>query len=122
LVASGRDADEMERARTAVRAQIAFYASTPAYRGVLESCDRGALHAEFHALSRRGDWRAMAGLVDDTLLEAVAVCAPPDAVAARVAERCAGFADRVSLVAPWQADAGAWTEVVRALQGAIARQ
>lgn len=122
LVASGRDADEMERARTAVRAQIAFYASTPAYRGVLESCDRGALHTEFHALSRRGDWRAMAGLVDDTLLEAVAVCAPPDALAARVAERCAGFADRVSLVAPWQTDAGAWIEVVRALQGANARQ
>ncbi len=78
LIASGRDAGETERARNAVRAQIAFYASTPAYRGVLDSCGRGALHPELHALSRGGDWRAMAALVDDELLEAVAVCAPPE--------------------------------------------
>ncbi len=118
LVASGRDAEEIERARLAVRAQIAFYASTPAYRGVLDSCGCGELHAEFHALSRRGDWRAMAGLVDDALLEAVAVCAPPEALAERITARCAGFADRVSLVAPWQSDAGAWADVVRALRAA----
>ena len=111
LIASGRDADEIERARSAVRAQIAFYASTPAYRGVLDSCGRGALHPELHALSRSGDWRAMAALVDDALLEAVAVCAPPEALGERLAARCAGFADRVSLVAPWQPDAGAWADV-----------
>jgi len=116
LVASGRDADEIERARGAVRAQIAFYASTPAYRGVLESCGRAELHPRFHALSRRGDWRAMAGLVDDELLEAVAVCAAPGALAERIAGRCAGFADRVSLVAPWQRDAGVFAGVVRALR------
>jgi probable F420-dependent oxidoreductase len=116
LVVSGRDAEERERARFAVRAQIAFYASTPAYRGVLDSCGRGALHPEFHALSRRGDWRAMAGLVDDALLETVAVCASFEDLAERVAARCAGFADRVSLVAPWQPDAGAFAEVVRALR------
>ena len=118
LIASGRDADETERARSAVRAQIAFYASTPAYRGVLDSCGRGALHPQLHALSRSGDWRAMAALVDDELLEAVAVCAPPDALGERLVARFAGFADRVSLVAPWQPDAAAWAEVVRIVQGA----
>ena len=118
LIASGRDAGETERARSAVRAQIAFYASTPAYRGVLDSCGRGALHPELHALSRSGDWRAMAALVDDELLEAVAVCAPPGALGERLVARCAGFADRVSLVAPWQPDAAAWAEVVRTVQGA----
>ncbi len=95
LVASGRDAAELERARLAVRAQIAFYASTPAYRGVLDSCGRGALHPELHALSRRGEWRAMAGLVDDALLEAVAVCAPP-ACARRRASRRAAPASRTA--------------------------
>ena len=118
LIASGRDAGETERARSAVRAQIAFYASTPAYRGVLDSCGRGALHPELHALSRSGDWRAMAALVDDELLEAVAVCAPPGALAERLTARCAGFADRVSLVAPWQPDPAAWAELVRTLQQA----
>jgi probable F420-dependent oxidoreductase len=118
LIASGRDAGEIERARNAVRAQIGFYASTPAYRGVLESCGRGALHPEFHALSRSGDWRALAALVDDELLEAVAVCAPPDALAERLVARYGTLADRVSLVAPWQPDAGAWAEVVRTLHAA----
>ncbi len=118
LIVTGRDAAETERARMATRAQIAFYASTPAYRGVLDSVGRGALHPELHALSRSGDWQAMAALVDDEVLETVAVCAPPDALAERIAARCAGFADRVSLVAPWQPDAGAWADVVHALQTA----
>jgi probable F420-dependent oxidoreductase len=116
LIASGRDASEIAGARTAVRAQIAFYGSTPAYRGVLDSVGRGALHPELHALSRSGDWRAMAALVDDELLEAIAVCAPFEALGERLARRYAGFADRISLVAPWQPDAGAWADVVRALQ------
>jgi len=115
LIATGRDAAEVAAARTAVRAQIAFYASTPAYRGVLDSVGRGALHPELHALSRSGDWRAMAALVDDELLEAIAVCAPPEALGAELTRRYAGFADRISLVAPWQPDAGAWALVIRAL-------
>ena len=118
LIASGRDAAEFESARTAVRAQIAFYGSTPAYRGVLDSVGRGALHPELHALSRSGDWRAMAARVDDEVLESIAVCAPPDALGERLLQRYGGFADRLSLVAPWQPDAGAWTEVMRALQTA----
>ncbi len=116
LIVTGRDAAETERARSAVRAQIAFYASTPAYRGVLDSIGRGALHPELHALSRSGDWQAMAALVDDEVLEAIAVCAPPDALAERIVARCADFADRVSLVSPWTSDAGAWVDVVRGLQ------
>ncbi|MCX5737332.1 MAG: TIGR03617 family F420-dependent LLM class oxidoreductase [Proteobacteria bacterium] len=118
MIVSGRDASEIDAARTAARAQIAFYASTPAYRGVLDSVGRGALHPELHALSRSGDWRAMAALVDDALLEAIAVCAPPEALGERLLQRYTGFADRISLVAPWQPDAGAWADVVRALQAA----
>jgi probable F420-dependent oxidoreductase len=118
LIASGRDAGEIERARNAVRAQIGFYASTPAYRGVLESWGRGALPPAVHAGTRSGDWRALAALVDDELLEAVAVCAPPDALAERLVARYGTLADRVSLVAPWQPDAGAWAEVVRTLHAA----
>jgi len=33
-------------------------------------------------------------------------------------QRYAGFADRISLVARWQPDAGAWADVVRVLQAA----
>jgi hypothetical protein len=41
----------------------------------------------------------MAGLVDDDLLEKIAVVAPRNEVAAKVRERCGGWADRVSLLA-----------------------
>lgn len=116
LVVSGRDDAEWTRARAAVRAQIGFYGSTPAYAGVLASCGREDLHAALRDCVRRGDWGGLAERVDDELLESVAVCAPPDELPARIRERVLGFADRVSLVAPWQQDPSAWRNLVSALR------
>ena len=57
LTATGRTEEEMTRAIDGTRAQIAFYGSTPAYRGVLELHGWGELGDELHALStsRRED-------------------------------------------------------------------
>jgi hypothetical protein len=112
MISTGRDGAELESARAAVKGQIAFYGSTPAYRGVLERSGRGELQTELNRLSKRGQWTEMASLVDDELLESVAVCAPPGEIAARVRERCQGWADRVTLVAPYRADPGTWANVV----------
>jgi probable F420-dependent oxidoreductase len=57
LVATGRTEEEMEAACRGVREQIAFYGSTPAYRGVLELHGWGALFEELHALSLQGRWQ-----------------------------------------------------------------
>jgi hypothetical protein len=95
---TGRDEEQFVASRNGARAQISFYGSTPAYRPVLEAHGLGELHDELHRLSKQGKWLEMAGLVGDDLLEQVAVVAPRSEVAARVRERCAGFADRVSLV------------------------
>lgn len=119
LVVSGRDAEEWARARAAVRAQIGFYGSTPAYAGVLASCGCEELHAELRACVRRGDWGGLADRVDDDLLESVAVCAPLDELPERIRARAHGFADRVSLVAPWQPDPSVWREVVSALRAGL---
>jgi hypothetical protein len=59
----------------------------------------------------------MARLVSDEMLEAIAVCAPPGELAAKLRARTAGVADRVSLVAPWAPDPGRWSELVRELRG-----
>ncbi len=115
MIASGENDEEQERARTAVRTQIAFYASTPAYRGVLDSRGWGDLQPELNRLTKSGGWAEMADLIDDEILEAVAVCGTRDQIADGVRQRCAGFADRVSLVAPYAADPASWTEVARAL-------
>jgi hypothetical protein len=117
MIVTGANDEELERARAAVRSQIAFYGSTPAYRLVLESRGWGALQPELNLLSKRGRWAEMAGLVTDEMLEAIAVCAPPRLLAAKLRERTQGVADRVSLVAPWAPDPARWSEVIRELRG-----
>lgn len=116
MIVSGENDEEQERARTAVKTQIAFYGSTPAYRCVLDSRGWGDLQPELNHLTKRGKWVEMAALIDDEILEAVAVCSPRDQIADRIRERYAEFADRVSLVAPYAADPERWIEVARALR------
>ncbi|WP_084532341.1 TIGR03617 family F420-dependent LLM class oxidoreductase [Nocardia miyunensis] len=66
----GRTESELATAAAAVRGQIAFYGSTPAYRAVLDRHGWGALGEELHALSRANRWAEMAGLIDDEVLDA----------------------------------------------------
>jgi probable F420-dependent oxidoreductase len=96
FVVTGHDDDEMERSATGVRRRIAFYGSTPAYREVLN------LHGwevgdELTARSKRGEWEEMAELIDDGMLETVAVVAPPEELASAIRERCDGIVDRLGL-------------------------
>ena len=100
ILATGRSDEALERARNGARAQIAFYASTPAYRPVLEHLGCGPLQEELRALSLEGRWLEMAGRIGDDLLEAIAVCGAPDELPARLARRYAGLVDRLALVAP----------------------
>jgi len=100
FVVTGRDDAERARAADAVRAQIAFYGSTPAYRPVLELHGWGGLGDELHTLSTGRDpdrWRAMARLVDDEVLGTFAVVAEPDAVGPALLERFDGLVDRFSV-------------------------
>jgi probable F420-dependent oxidoreductase len=115
LIATGRTEEEMARAVAGTRAQIAFYGSTPAYRGVLARHGWGALADELHALSRsaRDDkWQAMGALIDDDVLHAFAVVAEPGAVAAQILRRLRGLADRVSFYPAYEIDTAVWDPVV----------
>jgi probable F420-dependent oxidoreductase len=115
LVVSGRTEEDMAAAAAAVKATIAFYGSTPAYRPVLELHGWGALGDELHALSigRREDkWTAMRDLVDDEVLATFAVVAEPDDVAAGVRERYAGLVDRFSVYASYPAPLDLWDPLV----------
>jgi probable F420-dependent oxidoreductase len=116
LIATGERDEELARARAAVRSQIAFYGSTPAYRPVLESRGWGDLQPELNLLSKRGKWTEMSGLISEEMLEAIAVCAPPGQLAARLRERTRGVSDRLSLVAPWAPDPARWSDLIRELR------
>ena len=96
FVVTGRDEQEMKVAADAIRGQVAFYASTPAYRGVLELHGWGALQDELHALTRAGEWDRMGSLIDDEVLDTFAVVAEPDEVGRVVRERYGDLVDRVS--------------------------
>ncbi|WP_079086790.1 TIGR03617 family F420-dependent LLM class oxidoreductase [Streptomyces silvensis] len=87
LTATGRTEDELARSVRGVRERIAFYGSTPAYRKVLEQHGWGALHDELHALSLRGRWKEMGGLVDDEVFAAFAVAGSPAEAAREIHRR-----------------------------------
>lgn len=116
IVGTGDTPEALAAAVEAVRKQIAFYASTPAYRPVLEVHGLGELQPRLNAMSKAGQWDAMAALIPDALLHAVAVVCPRQAMAERIRQRCAGVFDRVNLVARYTGDASGWADVVAALQ------
>ncbi len=101
---TGDDDATRDASEAAVRRQIAFYASTPAYRPVLEAHGWGDLQTELAPLARAGDWDAMTTLVDEELIDAFAVRGGPDDVGPAVVERFGGVYDRVRVNTPHPLD------------------
>jgi hypothetical protein len=62
---------------------------------VLELHGWGDLQDELHRLSLQGDWDTMGSLIDDEILDAFAVVASLDELAAKLKSRCDGNIDRV---------------------------
>jgi len=84
----------MEEARRRVRQQIAFYASTPSYRRVLDTHDWDFGPA-LATLARRGRWGEMADLIPDEVVAEIAVVAPVDQLGSAISARYEGVLDRV---------------------------
>ena len=101
FVVSGKSEEEWEETRTAVTRQIAFYGSTPAYRGVLEMHGWGDLQTELNILSKRGEWEEMGRRIDDDILGHFAVVAEPHQVSGAIKARFDGLVDRVLLTFPF---------------------
>lgn len=97
FIVTGSESD-IEAARAPLRARIAFYASTPAYRDILELHGWGEVGAELTALSRAGRWPDMPGLITDEMIDAFAIVAPPADVPDQVAARFGGVVTRLSLL------------------------
>ena len=104
FVVSGRDEKEWEASRTAVTRQIAFYGSTPAYKGVLDAHGWGDLQPELNALSKQGQWVEMGKRISDETLEQFAVMSEPNKVAGAMKERWGGVVDRLTCTFPFAGD------------------
>jgi probable F420-dependent oxidoreductase len=101
FVVTGRDEGELAKAAREVKKQLAFYASTPSYRAVLELHDRAEVASTLRRMAAEGRWDAMAEVVDDEFLGEVAVVAEPDYLAEALVERYRGLATRVTPYVPF---------------------
>ena len=116
MVLTGGTDEEVEASRGRLLAQLAFYASTPAYRPVLNLHGWGDIQPELNALSKRGEWPAMAQLIPDEMLDAFAVVARPADVASRLRERFGGVVDRISFYSHTSMTQPYWAEVLAGFQ------
>jgi probable F420-dependent oxidoreductase len=112
FVVTGASDEDVARATKAVREQIAFYGSTPAYRSVLELHGWGDLQTELNTLSKRGEWVKMGELIDDDVLDAFAVVGPVEQVAGKVKVRFGDIVDRFSFYAPYKIEPEIWRAVL----------
>jgi probable F420-dependent oxidoreductase len=118
FVVTGTNDEEYENARRGTKQQIAFYGSTPAYRGVLELHGWGDLQGELNRLSKQGDWTQMGELIDDEMLATFAVSGEPEEIPAKLLARYGDIVDRVSFYAPYKSDPERWKRVVEGFKTA----
>jgi len=118
FVVTGNDDAELERAAAGTRQQIAFYGSTPAYRGVLDIHGWGGLQEELNILSKQGEWERMGTLIDDEILDTFAVVGPPEHIAPELSKRYGDVISRINFYAPYASDPDRWSAVMAALGAA----
>lgn len=73
MVVTGATEEAFAQSKEAIRAQIGFYASTPAYRPVLETHGWGDVQTQANQFTREGKWDALGELIDDEILSVFAV-------------------------------------------------
>jgi probable F420-dependent oxidoreductase len=119
FVVSGSTDEQWAQSRRSTKEQIAFYGSTPGYRGVLELHGWGDLGGELNRLSRRGEWVAMGELITDDMLDTFAIVAEPDEIAPAMIARFGDIVDRIGYDAPPDAAADVWPRARDALHAAV---
>ncbi len=112
FVVTGETEEALVAARAGTKQQIAFYGSTPAYRGVLELHGWGDLQSELNRLSKQGEWVTMGELIEDDVLHAFAVTGEPEDIPKLMLARYGDVLDRISFYAPYQSDPERWSRIL----------
>jgi len=117
FVVAGGNPQELANAAEAIKQQIAFYASTPAYAPVFAAHGWEQTATELTELSRQGRWGDMGTLISDEMLAEFAVVGRREDIAARLREKYHGRVDRVSPYLPFSADTDPdwWRDLTRTL-------
>ena len=96
FVVSGKDEQTFDAEQATAKARISFYGSTPAYKQVLGVHGWGDLQVELNAMSKQGQWKEMADLITDDILDVMGVVGEPDQVVKEMLARYGDFTDRTS--------------------------
>lgn len=120
LVATAADERKLQQRIDDVRARIAFYASTPAYRPTFDLHGYTDVATELAQMSRAQQWDAMPERITDEMLHTYAVVGTHDEIAGRLVDRYAGVADTTEFSIPVRSpeDEERLTEMVSAVQAA----
>lgn len=89
--------DDADQVRAGLRMLVAFYASTPAYRPVLDTIDAGHLQPALRELTRQGAWDRLDAVVPDEVLDQLTISGSPERVGDDLRRRYEGLVDRLSL-------------------------
>ena len=69
MLIAGDTEESRPRAASRIRSQIAFYASSPMYRDVLDAIGCADLQSDLETVVKQGRWDELPGLVDDDVLD-----------------------------------------------------
>jgi probable F420-dependent oxidoreductase len=116
FVVTGPDDAAVRAAAEKIRYRVAFYGSTPAYRGVFDIHGLSDLGVRLTEMSKRGEWKDMAAQVSDDVLALFVARAPYEGIAEAIGQRFGGLVSTVSIdFAPGTA-AATRRRVVEAIQ------
>jgi len=91
FVITGKNQEEIEKAKTPVRQQLSFYASTRVYHPVLEVHGWQDVGQQLFRLSMEGKWGEMANGITDEMLDEMAVIGTYDELADKLKARYSGL-------------------------------
>ncbi len=98
FMALGRNEAEVEQAKNKLRSQIAFYASTRSYHGVLAYHGWEEIGAKLHQLSVSGKWAQLPSLITDEMLDEWAIITTYDRLVDTIRAKADGLYRTITLV------------------------
>ncbi len=89
LLVTGRNAQELERAREDTRRQLSFYGSTRSYSNVMKLHGWAEEAAQLHTLSIEGEWDRMVNVVTDEMMDELCAIGTWDQIAGELRDKYA---------------------------------
>jgi probable F420-dependent oxidoreductase len=111
FAAVGDDEAQVKSVKEAYRSQIAFYASTRTYRGLMEFHGWGDVCDRLHQHSVKGEWSKMGAEITEDILDEFVVEGTWDEIGRRIKDRYGDTVDRARLYLPFDGSPG-WKAMV----------